>query len=212
MQPVVLDLDAFDKVVRGDPKLGYKPGGLQSLDFQIVLSRIPPLFGLSPKATYLALRSIGISSKEALRILKIERRYLTQWREDDEIFAYVETEKLPELQKSCGPNIVRLKFMRNAMLLYELDTEIIVKASEEGISELEDREWQWLRQVRAHYNPADLLALEKAIAPEKHHDRPVIQLTWGNSDKTIPEQLQEAEEATFRLLETSVEGVDNGSA
>lgn len=193
-EPVVLDLDVFDKVVKGDPKLGYTPDGVHSLDFQIVLSRIPPLFGSSPKATYLAFRSIGMTSKEALRVIRTPRTVLKEWRED-ELFTYIETEKLQDLQRSVGADVVRLKFLRNALMLYEIDSDVIRKAWDEGINDLSDREFQYFRQVRGSYNPADLLSLEKAVNPDKHREKVTIQLSWGDSPV-----LEEAQEGDYKLL------------
>ena len=200
MDEPVIDLDMFDKVVKGDPKLGYSPEGVHSLDFQIVLSRIPPLFGISPKATYLAFRSIGMTSKECLRVLKMERTALKKWRMEDELFFHIETEKLIELQRSVGPEVVRLKFLRNALMLYEIDSDIIKEVWDKGVNEVTDKEFQYFRQIRGNYNPADLLSLEKAINPDKHREKVTIQLSWGDTPV-----LEEAQEADYKLLPEGVE-------
>ena len=191
--------DALDKVIS-------RSGEGPEADFKIIVSRIPPLVGpgRSQKANYLGARSIGCTETEACEIAGVAVSKLMQWRRND-IFYTLETEYLPELQKTASADLTRLSFLRNMTLLYMQDYKVIRK-SQEGVDFLSDREYDYLKLARRHYTNSELLNLEKAIAPDEHKDSIVINLSWGEANPVI-----EATQATYKLLEpgdTDVESND----
>lgn len=190
---MTIDVDAFDRVIS---HVALDGEGLNHPDFKIILSRIPPLFGSgrSQKASYLGLRSIGLTEGEACDIISVSPSRITSWRKD-EIFYKIETEYLPDLQKSASADLTRLAFLRNMTLLYMQDYKVIKKATE-GVDWLSDREYDYLKIARRHYTNSELLSLEKAIAPDEHRDSVVINLSWGEANPVI-----EATNATYKLLE-----------
>ncbi len=55
----------------------------------------------------------------------------------------------------------------------------MIRKSLTGIDNMSDREFDYLKTTRKFYGTGALLALEKAIAPEKHRQQTLV-LTWGN--------------------------------
>ena len=144
------------------------------------LSMIPSLFGISDKATYLGFRSLGFSPSQVLRVMGLDEDYLEYWRDTDPAFIEFEFRNLRKLQQECSTEILRLEFLKNMTMLVAKDSQIIRLASLD-LDSLTKREYDYLTKVRAHYTPNDLLALEKALSPEKHKSNIVINLQWNNS-------------------------------
>ena len=154
--------------------------------FQTIASRIPGLFGISEKASYLAFRSLGLSVRESLDILGLSEEYINYWANTDPEFLEWEAKHIITLQNSLSVDLIRLGFTRNAALFIAKDASIIRRSlTEEGMSTLSKREYDYLMKVRGHYTPADFLALEKALEPEKHRENVVIHLTWGGNMQTL---------------------------
>lgn len=181
--------DSFDEMVRSSQE------GLESPDFRAVLSRIPALFGTSEKATYLALRALGLPSVDACGVLRIKHHTILTWCKNDEFFAEIENNRIIELQRHLGPDLARISFLKNAVLLYAQDGKLIKRLLEVGLDGLSDREYTYLTKVRSQYTPAQILDLEKAVNPERHQEKITVQLTWGDAAQII-----EATEATYKEL------------
>jgi len=66
-------------------------------------------------------------------------------------------------------DVLRAEFMRNMKLALRRDFRVLYKSGYnlEGLSE---REFDYLKLVRRHYTPSDLLALERALAPDVQSD------------------------------------------
>ena len=82
------------------------------------------------------------------------------------------------------------------------DLNVIAK----GLGDLEQlspREYDYFRNIRRLYTPDQLLALEKAISPERHKGEVNINLSWGNSGN-LPiidsPQVKELSDGEFREL------------
>ncbi len=136
---------------------------------QVLLSRIPQLTGgpktSALKADYLGYRATGFPIRQACYLAGISQTTLNRWRRQDSQFAAVETERLPELLANLGNDLVRLEFLRNMRLAIKGDFKVLMKAVYhlEGLS---DREFQYLKRIRALYSPQELLSISKALAPE----------------------------------------------
>ena len=191
-------LDTLDEILDSD-----------DMDVETAVSRIPSMFGSSLKATYFGLRSLGLNPTQVAKALNMEEGTIQHWKNTDKNFIEFEQQALPLLQKNSGIQIVRLAFLRNMTMFIMKDAHIIGKSLEEGPESLTDREFKYLLQLRKHYTPSDLLAIEKAVNPEAHNGKVEINLTWGNgntiidgdgtfADEPIPGEYYELAGATSR--------------
>lgn len=153
--------------------------GTNDSTWDIVLAQIPGLFGQSDKANYLGFRALGFPAKQAIALCHLDQDTLVYWQRDYPVMFEFEKEHLIELQQRVGADVVRLAFLRNMTMFLFRDGIVLQKAlmDPEGMS---DRDFSYLKAVHRHYTTADLLNLEKAIAPDKHRDN-VIQLSWQNN-------------------------------
>lgn len=147
-------------------------------DFNLVMAQIPALFGTSHKATYLGFRAVGLTTKQALSIIGLDDSILTEWYTQTPELRTYETEYLADLQIHLGANIVRLGFLRN-MTMFLFRDQLIARKSF-NMESMTDREFTYLRTTRRFYGTSDLLALEKAINPEKHKETNFI-LSFGQN-------------------------------
>ena len=126
----------------------------------------------------------------------VSQATVNRWRRHDVEFAAFESDRLPELQRLVGKDVLRLEFMRNFRLLLKQDADVIWKALKR--EEMTDKEWSYYRQIRKHYTPGEFLNLEKALTPEKHRQGPmVVKLSFGSGNSP---ELIEAEEGSYREL------------
>ena len=168
IEDLLIDIDELDT----------NDGDLPS-DETTLLARIPILAGSNRKAAYLAYRSTGFTVTQACDLAEIHISTVHKWRKSDLVFKRFEAEELQHLQESVGNDVIRFEFLRNMRMLLKKDTVLIAK----GISDLEgmsEREYELFKVLRRFYTPADMLALEKVLHPEKHQDGPIkITLSWG---------------------------------
>lgn len=133
------------------------------------------------KADYLGYRACGFSVRTACDLVPVAYKTVLGWRKSDPDFAEFESNRLYELQKNIGPDILRLEFLRNFKLALKGDHEVLRKAALLGLDHgvvtmvdgeevaqlgLTNREFEYLKTIRKHYGPQDLLALHKALEPE----------------------------------------------
>jgi hypothetical protein len=156
---------------------------LHSSDTETVLAKIPSLFGVSNKATYLGFRALGLSPVQALDTMNLEESQLDFWRADDPAFLDFEQDYLYELQTQVSAELIRLGFLKNMAFLVAKDASILHRSSD--LELLTKREYDYLMKVRGHYTPGDLLALEKVFSPTQESDKVTIQLTWGPMVHTV---------------------------
>jgi hypothetical protein len=181
--------DLFDDLVHSPDK-----------DWDSVLSRIPALFGISEKASYLAYRSLGLPPTHALMAVGCTEQQLQEWLKDDD-FAEVERHKIYDLQDRVSADIVKLGFMKNMALMIALDARVLLDATF-SMETMSKRRYDYFMSVRKHYTPSDLLALDKVLHPADHASKPTIVLSWGNTEHVI-----EGVEAPY-LIEGQVQGND----
>ena len=174
-------------------------------DLNRALALIPSQFGISPKATYLGYRSLGLTPQQALQIQELDEDTLYKWRRDDPELFIFEAKYLRELQRKLSVHLLRIGFLRNMTLFIAKDAVILNKAMM-SMDELSDREMRYLIKVRSHYTPADLLALEKAIDPEAHQEKVTINLTWGETQEII-----EGVQSEYLLDRGKENDYDNGN-
>lgn len=155
------------------------------IDIETAVSRVPEMFGQSIKATYFGLRSLGLTGYQALHTLNLEEGTLQYWQQSDPSFVDFERQALPLLQKNASVQLLRLAFLRNMTLFVLKDWQILAKFHEYGPDVLSDREWGYVKTVRKHYTPSDLLAIEKAVNPEAHNGKVEVNLTWGSGNQII---------------------------
>lgn len=167
-------------------------------DMDVVLSKIPSLFGSSLKATYLAFRSMGLNVQQALDMLGEEELTLTFWQVSDPEFLQFEKENLHKLQAEIGPELIRLGFLRNMAMFVAKDAGILRRAG--NLNEMTKREFDYLMKVRGHYTPSDLLAMEKAVNPEYGEEKVVINLTWATGTGAREAQVIEGVAQPQKLL------------
>ena len=167
-------LDELDEIL-SDP----------DIDVETAVARIPSIFGQSVKATYFGLRSLGLTSQQVVRALSLEEDTVSYWQRTDPNFKEFERKALPLLQKNASVEIMRLAFLRNMTLFVLQDWKILDRFFTYGPDVLTDREYGYVRAIRKHYTPSDLLAIQKAADPEAHNGKVEINLTWGNGATII---------------------------
>ena len=158
--------------------------------FKVVCARLPSLFGISEKATYLGMRSLGFDPLQSLDVMGLPAEYLEYWNNTDPTFIQWEYDHLPELQNSLNKDIIRLGFMKNMAMFVAKDASII-RGGLTALDKLTKREYDYLLKIRGHYTPGDLLSLERALEPEKHQEHQTIVLTWGDAI-AVSESMTEA--------------------
>ncbi len=160
-------VDALDRVIS------------QATDMDLVMAQIPGLFGESQKATYLGFRAIGLTKTQAKEVLGITDADFEVWKMETPEFEEFEYKCLHELQSKIGADIIRLGFLRN-MTMFMFKDQMVIRKGLQNMESMSGREYNYMRAVRRHYTNHDLLALEKAIAPEKHRDN-TLTLSFGNA-------------------------------
>lgn len=139
------------------------PDGLDPTE-EALFSRLP-LLSHNNKTNYLGFRACGFSIREACHLAEITESTLRHWRNVDPVFKEWEENRLHELQHGVASDILRLEFLRNMKLVLKKDFRLFWKALYNWDA-LSGDEHKYLRAARGHYTPQDLLALEKALAPE----------------------------------------------
>jgi hypothetical protein len=151
----------------------------QGEDFDLVLAQIPALFDSSPKAAYLGFRAVGMTKTQALEVIGFDREDYNRWRLETPELEEFEFKCIGPLQSRVSADIIRLGFMRN-MAMFMFKDSVVIKKSLIDLEGMTSREFAYLRASRKFYSNHDLLALEKAIAPEKHRDNTLI-LNFGEA-------------------------------
>jgi len=129
-----------------------------------------PLITNPRKANYLANRACGFSVREACNLAGVNQGTVMRWRREDEDFVSWEGRSLMFLQREMVDDILRAEFLRNMRLALNRDGKVLYKSvyNFEGMT---PREYEYLKLIRKHYTPSDLLALERAMAPEEGHSK-----------------------------------------
>lgn len=143
-----------------------------------LFSRIS-LYSTPRKTDYLGNRACGFSIREACNLTGIALGTVYKWRREDPEFAEFESNNLYDLQKSIGPDVIRLGFLRCFQMFLKVDHKVLYKASilgldvRDGVQEgeairagLTTREYEYLCKIRKEYAPAAMLALHRALEPD----------------------------------------------
>ena len=173
-------IDPIDEIIkRGDTEGNY----------DLIMAQIPAMFGDSDKATYLGFRALGFRPKQTLELLQLPEATLEIWKEETPELEDFEYKRLPELQSRINADIIRLQFMRNMTLFLFQDSRTIAKSLGD-INEMSNREFNYLRVIRRFYGNNDLLALQKAMEPEKHRNNTLL-LSFNNTQFEVVENGEE---------------------
>jgi hypothetical protein len=148
------------------------------------MAQIPALFGDSDKATYLGFRALGFRANQAMDLIGLPMTFLALWYEETPELREFEYEQLPALQKNISADIIRLQFLRNMTLFLFQDSRIVGK-SMQGLNELTNREYNYLRSNRRFYTNTELLNLQKAMEPEKHRTNTLVLNFGGQGFKVV---------------------------
>jgi len=121
------------------------------------------------KSRYLGLRSSGFTLREALGLIGKAKSTLSHWRKDAK-FVQLE-EDLPGLRKTLGMEYAALEFLRNYRLVLEKDYRVVKSSLTKRTGEdkdgnkislqMDSQDFKYLLQMRSHYTPQQLLALEQ---------------------------------------------------
>ena len=152
-------------------------------DWSKVIAQIPGLFGSSKRATFLSYRAIGLTERQVCSIMELSRSTPSIWRKN-QYFKDFEYNHLYELQSTISTRLIHLGFVRNMIQLLVKDSALIRKAfTDDGLMEMTDREFALYKHIRGQYTASELLSIEKALAPEKHKENLIINLTWNNGEQ-----------------------------
>jgi hypothetical protein len=153
-------------------------------NYDLVMAQIPALFGDSDKATYLGFRALGFRARQALEFLGLELAILELWYEETPELKDFELERLGELQRNIGADIIRLQFLRNMTLFLFQDSRMVAKSLNE-FNEMSNREFNYLKANRRFYTSGEFLNLQKAMEPEKHRTNTLVLNFGGQGFKVV---------------------------
>ena len=176
--------DVLDMILQGET------------DHDKVLAKIPGLFGLSGKATFLAYRAMGLNVEDTLVVMELDEDQLEYWRKSDEEFLQFEGSNLNRLQSTLGPELIRISFMRNMAMFVSQDSKILRKSLVYGLDSLDKREFDYTMKVRGSYTPGDLVAMNRAMGEDIGDAKVVINLTWGPGQQQSLEHI----DGEYKLL------------
>lgn len=174
-----------------------------------LMSRIPLLMGDERKMEYLAYRATGFPVLQAADLTGVKIETVRGWRRRDKFFRSVEETRLAELQTTVARDVVKLEFFRNMRLLTLIDARVINKVIEVRdsnlLESLTSREYDWLKNVRKHYDANALMQLEKALNPESVSDRLeiVVRLGWGQEGEIVDASLADESSGTAPTYEVA---------
>jgi predicted small metal-binding protein len=146
------------------PPINIDPSDNLDPTEEALFSRLP-LLSHNSKADWLGFRACGFSVREACNLAEVTEATVRHWRNTDPVFKEWEEKRLPELQHGVASDILRLDFLRNMKLIFKKEFRLFWKALYNW-DKLTSDEHRYLRTARSHYTPQDLLALEKALAPD----------------------------------------------
>lgn len=121
-------------------------------------------FMSSNKALYLSHRAMGFNHRESLGLVGVGAAAFSVWRKDPKFMDYLQN-RLEYLQEQLGPKILHLEFTRNMRLALRNDFKILYKTAIVGVHRLTEREYSYLKDIRKHYTPGELLNLDKVLKP-----------------------------------------------
>jgi len=121
------------------------------------------------RSRYLGLRSSGFTIREALGLIGKAKSTLSHWRHDSK---FLELEdRLPELRRELGLEYAALEFLRNYRLVLEKDYRVVkdslvkrTSTDRDGnkiILPMDSQDFKYLLQMRSHYTPQQLQAIEQ---------------------------------------------------
>lgn len=143
-----------------------------------------PLITNPRKANYLANRACGFSVREACNLSGVNQGTVMKWRREDQDFAQWESKSLTFLQHELVDDILRAEFLRNMRLALNRDFKVLYKAVY-NFAGLDNREFDYLKLIRKHYTPSDLLALERAMQPDEGRASGGVSVTVNVSGQQV---------------------------
>lgn len=132
---------------------------------EALAARLPLLSGSANKVRYLSYRAMGFTIRESAGLTDVTESTVRQWRRNDPEFRDVELKYIRDLQRNLSGDLLRIEFMRNMRLAMNRDFQVLFKASS-SLEVLTEREMDYLKLIRKHYTPIEMLNLDRAIAPE----------------------------------------------
>lgn len=139
--------------------------GIDPENVERVLEAQFPIFRNPRMGDYLSFRACGFTILEACSLAHITWGTVRRWRKDDGEFAKWEGEWLPHLQTHLAAVVTKAKFFRNMLWLMELDGKVLKKGALNRGS-LTPFEESYVKSAGKRYGPQELLAMERATAPE----------------------------------------------
>lgn len=174
-----------------------------------------PTFDNELKVQYLKYRAVGFSFRESCHMAEVKASVVMEWRRKDKEFKAFEFERINDMQKYAAKELLELEFRRNALMFMRKDGRIINKSMNEydngtggftdGIENLTEREYDYLKAIRKHYTPDQMLQLSKALEPERHSDNTIVVLEWTGrpNDEALSEGDAEAQGFGFKVIENA---------
>ncbi len=174
-----------------------------------LMSRIPLLMGDERKMEYLAYRATGFPVLQAADLTGVKIETVRGWRRRDKFFRSVEETRLAELQTTVARDVVKLEFFRNMRLLTLIDARVVNKAvkhrDDSLLEDLTSREYDWLKNVRKHYDAGALMQLEKALNPESASTelKIIVKLGWGKEGEIVESEFNDESPGTAPSYEVA---------
>ncbi len=174
-----------------------------------LMARIPLMMGDERKMEYLAYRATGFPVLQAADLTGVKMETVRGWRKRDKFFRSVEETRLAELQTTVARDVVKLEFLRNMRLLTLIDARVVnkaVKHRDDSLLEgLTSREYDWLKNVRKHYDAGALMQLEKALNPESASTelKIIVKLGWGKEGEIVESSFNDESPGTAPSYEVA---------
>lgn len=126
----------------------------------MVQALLPHYMEGDKKATYLGYLVAGFSKHEAVKLADIHKKTVTRWTQGDPDFVDF-VNKLPEVRKELGDQLLDIEFTRNFRLVLAKDFKILYKDATGKL--LSDQENNYLQTIRKFYTPQHLVALRQLL-------------------------------------------------
>lgn len=142
---------------------------IDPLNKEEILRAALPMFDHKGKSEYLTYRACGFSFRESCQMARVREYQIRRWRREDSTFASWESERITELHKQAAPIILNFQFTRNILLAMKIDNDVLTEAAFHW-DKLSAEKREYLKVIRKHYTPQDMIALQKALGERQEGD------------------------------------------
>ncbi len=141
------------------------------------------------KREFLGYRICGFSVAESLKYSDLQGFTFSRWIEEDSIFNEIHSNELTKLQRDATDTILEQVRVKNYRLALAVDEETLDDAVTSGIDKLSDRQFEYLKTIRAKYDPkvTSLLGLQPGDRMPISLDEVTLRFRRANAEERSKE-------------------------